>query len=163
MAKKLILLGLILAMFSVGCGDAVTENSKYGEAKDFELTDINGNAVKLSDHSGKIIILNFFATWCPPCRKEMPDFEEISKEYEGSVEVIAVNVGREDAGKVREFVKKQGLTFTVALDDGRVSALYGPIAAIPVTVVIDKDFNIARKYIGMRAKDVFLRDIEELT
>ena len=163
MAKKLILLGLILAMFSISCGDAVTENPEYGRAKDFELTDINGNNVKLSDHAGKVIILNFFATWCPPCREEMPDFEDISKEYEGSVEVIAVNVGRENAGTVRGFVDKHGLTFTVALDDGNASALYGPIRAIPVTVVIDKDFNIARKYIGMRTKEVFLRDIEELS
>jgi len=129
---------------------------------DFELEDINGRKFRLADYSGKIIILNFFATWCPPCKAEMPDFNEITREYANDVTIIAINVGNEPLSKVRSFAETNKLRFRVAMDDGYVSRLYGPIRAIPVTYVIDKNFNIARKYLGARTKAVFVKDIKEL-
>ncbi|MFH1594717.1 MAG: TlpA disulfide reductase family protein [Candidatus Omnitrophota bacterium] len=164
--KKLtiFLLAFSLMTFVVGCGNTQAEKPASGDrASDFELTHINGDKIKLSDHAGKIIILNFFATWCPPCRNEMPDFDTIAKENKGTVEVIAVNVGREPLAKVQDFAKSNNLSFSIVMDDGKVSNVYGPIRAIPVTVVIDKDFNIARRYIGMRTKEVFIKDIEDLS
>lgn len=159
-----IIAGIILIIFGITilCGNAHAQQSMYGKAIDFRLDDINGNAVRLFDYSGKVIILNFFATWCPPCRTEMPDFNEISDEYENEVEVIAVNVGRESLSKVKDFAREYNLRFIIAMDDGEVSRLYGPIRAIPVTFVIDKNFGIARKYIGARSKEAFVRDIEQL-
>jgi len=73
-----------------------------------------------------------------------------------------VNVGRESAERVKQFASSNNLEFTMALDDGQASRLYGPIRGIPVTVIIDKEFNIAKKYVGMRPKEVFVRDIESL-
>ena len=146
----------------IGCGTTQAEKPEYGRAADFEAQDINGNTVKLSDYSGKIIMLNFFATWCPPCRKEMPDFNEIAQEYKQKVEIIGVNVGREGLPRVKSFAERNNLTFSIIADDGKIANLYGPINAIPVTVIIDKEFNIARKYIGMRPKEVFVSDIEDL-
>ena len=148
-------------LLSFGCGNGQAQRPTMGKATDFELTDINGNTLRLSDHSGKVIILNFFATWCPPCRMEMPDFNEISQTYKGEVEIIGINLN-EPVQKVKEFVNEFGLLFTIASDDGNVSNTYGPIRAIPVSVIIDKDFNIAKKYIGARSREVFVGDIEEL-
>jgi peroxiredoxin len=149
-----------IVLLITGCGSKSGEISK---AQDFTLEDMSGNSFSLSDHSGTVIVLNFFATWCPPCRSEMPDFNEISREYAGKVTIIAVNVGNESRSKVQGFADKLGLDFQVAIDDGgRVTRLYGPIRAIPVTYLIDKDFNIAKKYIGARSKDVFVKDIQGL-
>ena len=157
--KALFLLVLSLVMFVVGCGST---QAQYGKAPDFQLQDINGNTITLSDYSGKVIALNFFATWCPPCRVEMPDFNEIQAEYPDRVKIIAINVGRESISKVQGFADSNNLEFTIAMDDGNVSRLYGPIRAIPVTVIIDRDFNIAKKYVGLRTKEVFVADIETL-
>ncbi len=159
-----IIAGIILVIFGIIilCGNVHAQQPTYEKAIDFRLDDINGNAVRLSDYSGKVIILNFFATWCPPCRVEIPDFNEISAEYENEVEIIAINIGRESISKVKDFAKRYNLRFIIAMDDGEVSRLYGPIRAIPVTFIIDKNFGIARKYIGSRSKEVFVRDIKEL-
>jgi thiol-disulfide isomerase/thioredoxin len=163
MKKTVIFLVALLALaLTFGCGDTQAQKAQYEKAPDFEIRDIKGNTVKLSDYSGRVIILNFFATWCPPCRAEMPDFNEIAKEYSGRVEVIAVNVGRESAAVVKKFAGANGLNFTIAIDDGNVSALYGPVRAIPVTVIIDRNFNIAKRYIGARKKAVFVSDIKKL-
>ena len=162
--RKLAIFALTLLFITaaIGCGNTQAEKPSQGKALDFELKDIKGNTLRLSDYSGRVILLNFFATWCPPCRVEMPDFDKIAKEYKDDVTVIAINISRESPRTVQDFVSRNNLTFTVAIDDGSVSSLYGPVNAIPVTVIIDKDFNIAKKYIGMRKKEVFVRDIEGL-
>ncbi|OGW74824.1 MAG: hypothetical protein A2Z72_06090 [Omnitrophica bacterium RBG_13_46_9] len=161
--KAIFLLAIFLVTLVSGCGNTQAGDVDYGKALDFELQDINGNRLRLSDRSGRIIILNFFATWCPPCRMEMPDFNQIAKEYKNDVEVIAVNIAGENLSIVRDFVDANKLEFPVAIDNNTANKLYGPINAIPVTVIIDKDFNIVRRYIGMRTKEVFVRDIEELS
>jgi peroxiredoxin len=162
--KKLIIfiIGIAIISLGAGCADARMGETQYGEARDFTAPDINGKVITLSAYKGKIILLNFFATWCPPCRMEMPDFNTIFKEHAESVEVIAVNVGRESIDKVKNFVKSNNLDFTVIMDNGSISSLYGPMPGIPVTVVVDKNFNIQKRYVGMRPKEVFLQDIETL-
>ena len=163
--KKIVMIAALFCLFGllVGCQDVYSQKPAYGKAEDFVLKDINGGSVKLSDSKGKIIILNFFATWCPPCKREMPDFNEIAKEYKGKVEIIAVNIGRENAAALRKFAQNNKLEFPVLIDDGKVSSAYGPIRYIPVTVIIDKSFNIARKYTGSRTRQQLAEDIEELS
>ena len=160
-----IVFGVLLAIFGAVLlmgGNAGAEEVQIAKAADFELQDINGKNFRLSDYAGNVIVLNFFATWCPPCRTEMPDFNRIASEYAADVTVIAINVGNEPVSKVRDFVSANGLTFTVAMDDGNVSSLYGPIRSIPVTYFINRDFNIAKKYIGSRPGEVFVKDVESL-
>lgn len=162
---KRLAISLILfcfAIFVFGCGSNLSAKESGETASDFQLTDVSGKVVKLSDSKGKIIILNFFATWCPPCRMEMPDFNEIAETEADSVSVVAVNVGGESDAAIKKFADSNNLKFPVAKDDGKVSELYGPLSAIPVTYIIDKNFRIAKKYIGMRTKDVFAADVEAL-
>lgn len=162
--KKLILFVSIITttLIIFGCGETLSERASYGKAPDFSLTSLNNERFNLSDFSGKVIILNFFATWCPPCRREMPDFNEIAVEYGDKVKVIGINVGNETASNIKDFVESNNLTFTIAIDDGKVASLYGPINAIPVTVIIDKNFNIYKRYIGLRSKETFTADVKEL-
>jgi len=132
-----------------------------GPAKDFTLKDVDGNTVKLSDFKGKAVILNFFASWCPPCRHEVPDFMELQKSY-GDKGVIFIGVALENLNDAKSFKESLGINYPILVDDGKVSSDYGPIRSIPTTFIMDKDMKIVKFYIGSRSKDVFESDIKEL-
>lgn len=131
------------------------------KAPDFSLQDIDGNTASLSDFKGKVVILNFFASWCPPCRQEIPDFIELQKAYADKGFSI-VGVSLVSAGESKSFSEKMGINYPVLVDDNKVSDIYGPIRSIPTTFVLDKEGKIAKFYIGLRAKNVFENDIKEL-
>ena len=131
------------------------------DAPDFAVTDVDGKPVSLSEFKGKVIILNFFATWCPPCRAEIPDFIELTKAYGDKLAIIGVS--DEDKGSLKGFTKSQGINYSVLIDrEGKASSAYGPIRAVPTTFVIDKNFKIRRHYIGARSKEEFENDIKEM-
>jgi len=119
-------------------------------APDFTLQDINGNEVTLSDFKGKVVILNFWATWCPPCRKEIPVFIELYKKYkdEGLV-IIGISLDREGKKVLIPFVKKFGINYPVLIGTQKVVDAYGGIRGIPTTFIIDKKGKIRKKHIGL--------------
>ncbi|MFD1708313.1 peroxiredoxin family protein [Siminovitchia sediminis] len=120
-------------------------------APDFELTTLSGETVRLSDYKGKKVILNFWATWCPPCRAEMPHMQNFyEKNKDKGIEVVAVNLTNMDNGKkeIEEFVKDFGLTFDIPLDeDGDIGMQYQAFT-IPTSYIIDTNGRIASKFIG---------------
>jgi peroxiredoxin len=123
-------------------------------APDFTLTDLEGKPTRLSDFRGQTVFLNFFATWCPPCRAEMPDILATHEEnrMKGAT-VLAVDL-QEDAKTVRNYADSVGLTFPIVLDrTGRVSALYR-ITALPTSFFIDKDGMIRDMQIGALSKSL---------
>ncbi len=114
-------------------------------APDFELKTLEGETVRLSDYVGKKVIINFWATWCPPCNEEVPHMQKVYEEYKNQgVEILAVNVTNKDKGKeaVAQFVKKHGLTFEVLLDEeGLVGSTY-QVLTLPTTYMIDTKGNM---------------------
>ncbi|MGQ9666658.1 MAG: TlpA family protein disulfide reductase [Anaerolineae bacterium] len=107
-------------------------------APDFELADLDGKSVRLSDFRGKPVVLNFWATWCPPCRQELPIFQELHQRRGNVFVLLAISEG-EHQQDVLAFVQKYGYTFRVLLDPGlSVGKAYGA-RAIPMTLVIDPD------------------------
>ncbi len=118
-------------------------------AQDFELPTLNGDYVRLSNYRGKVVFLNIWATWCPPCREEMPSMESLYRRLKGrDFEMIAVSIDREGGKVVRPFAAKYGLTFPVLLDpDNKTHRLYG-LTGIPETFIIDKNGMIMKKIIG---------------
>lgn len=146
------LLGACSQGGAVEIGDAVP---------DFSLADMNGKTTGISEFKGKVIILDFFASWCPPCREEIPDFVELQKAY-GAQGFTVVGVSLVTPEESKEFAKKMGINYPVLVDDGKVSMAYGPIRSIPTTFVIGKDFKVAKKYIGYRSRDIFEADIKDL-
>lgn len=170
---------LFFVMFSfLGCAESVSEKAPSGKAAtgkaatgkaatekapDILLTDTDGKSFQLSDCEGKIIILNFFGTYCPPCRREMPDFNEIAQQYDATVEVIAINIVGESVQKIKTFKNQYDLSFRVCVDNGQAARAYGPIRAIPVTVIIDKEFNFAKRYVGAITANILRNNIESLS
>ena len=152
---------LVLMLFLVNAcskGNAVEIGSN---APDFSLVDISGNTVSFSQFSGKVVILDFFASWCPPCRQEIPDFIELQKLY-GDSGFTMIGVSLVSAQESKSFSERMGINYPVLVDDGKVSDIYGPIRSIPTTFVIGRDGKIAKIYIGYRDKAVFEADIKKL-
>jgi thiol-disulfide isomerase/thioredoxin len=119
-------------------------------APEFTLETLGGGKmVNLSDYKGKVVLLNFWATWCIPCRKEMPSMEELYKVLkERGFEVLAVNLERFAEEKVSLFVSNYGLTFPILLDKDQKTAVTYQIRAIPTTYIIGKDGVIKEKIVG---------------
>jgi cytochrome c biogenesis protein CcmG, thiol:disulfide interchange protein DsbE len=116
-------------------------------APDFTLTTLDGTQVRLSELRGRPVVLNFWATWCPPCRGEMPQLEAASRRYADQVAVIGVNQV-EPAGTVQAFANEVGLTYPIPLDSsGVASRLYG-VRSLPTTFFIDRDGMIRQIQVG---------------
>ena len=146
--------------FTAGCtqGGAVEAGN---DAPGFSLPGIDGNTVSLSDFKGKVIILDFFASWCPPCRQEIPDFIELQKAYSDKG-FSMIGVALVSAKEAKDFAGQIGINYPVLVDDGKVSNVYGPIRSIPTTFILDKTGKIAKLYIGFHPRSVFESDIKEL-
>jgi len=135
----------------------------FKPAPDFALFDIYGEKKHLSDFSGNVVILDFWATWCPPCKAEIPHFIELYNEYKDEgLEIIGVALDWNAERVVRPFAEENGITYTLLLGDEKVGDLYGGIISIPTTFLIDRKGGIRKKYIGYRDKEVFEKDIKEL-
>lgn len=134
--------------------------SDFKPAPNFELLDVNGRKVRLSDFKGKVIILDFWATWCPPCRAEIPGFIELYNKYKSKgFEMIGISLDEGGVKDVIPFMKEFGVNYHILIGNYKVTQDYGGIRGIPTTFVIDKKGYIRAKYVGYRPKEVFERDI----
>lgn len=119
-------------------------------APDFQLATLDGKVIKLSNQKGKKVLLNFWASWCPPCKAEMPDMEKFYQNNHQNVKILAVNLttAEKNRNNVTKFVKDYGLTFPILLDEkGKIGDMYQAFT-IPTTYVIDSNGIIQKKIIG---------------
>ena len=133
-------------------------------APDFELTTLNGEMVSLSDLRGKVVLVNFWASWCPPCRSEMPAMERIYTEYgPNEFVILAVNNSRQDRpAEAERFVAEKNLTFPILLDtDGQVSALY-QVHSLPTSFFIDREGIVSEIVIGGMSEALLRTRVENL-
>ncbi len=122
-------------------------------APDFKLTTVDNKDIRLSDYRGKVVFLNFWATWCPPCRMELPSMEKLSEKLKGRpFVVLAVNVDESNPDNVKSFVRQMDLTMPVLVDNGSASDKYR-VNAIPTTFIIKKDGVIYSIVNGARSWD----------
>lgn len=130
---------------------------------DFTLPDLEGNEVKLSDFKGKVILLNFWATWCGPCKAEIPGFVELQKKYKDDLVVIGFSVD-DTVEKAKAFATEYKMNYPVLLGLGReeVQDAYGPIWGIPASFVIGRDGKVCKRHMGIAPKAVFEKEIKAL-
>jgi peroxiredoxin len=119
------------------------------EAPDFTFPDLSGKEVSLADHRGKVVLVNIWATWCPPCRQEMPSMQRLYQKFKsGNFEILAVSIDSEGRDAVAPFMQKMNLTFPALLDPREtISPLYG-ITGVPESFIIDSKGIIVEKIIG---------------
>ncbi len=140
--------------------ETTAEIARDKPAPDFTLTNLDGESVSLSDYQGRIVLLNFWATWCGFCDKEMPDLKRLNAEYEDVV-VLAVDV-MEEEGIVREYIDKGGYDFDVVLDlDGEVAKTY-LVSAFPTSYFIEEDGTLIGAVSGMLEYDQMVKIIENI-
>lgn len=140
-----------------------SQNSAKQAAPDFTVFDAQGNEVKLSDFSGKPIVLNFWASWCPPCKEEMPHFDEVYADEKDNVVFMMIDMvdgQRETQKKGQQYVSDQGYDLPVYFDNQQQAAATYGISSIPTTVFIDKDGNIITGYQGAIDKETLLKGID---
>ena len=125
----------------------------------FELKDLNGNTVRLTDFAGKVIILDFWATWCGPCKKGIPEFVELQKTY-SKMGVTIVGIALDDYDAVKKFYQDYKMNYPVLMGTNEIVKLYGGIRGIPTAFIISKDGTIRQRYEGYRPKDLFEKEIK---
>ncbi len=139
-------------------GQQATATAAWGNAADFSYRTFDGQSGRLSDHYGKPVVVNFWAAWCPPCKQEMPHFEESYQQHAGGFELLAVAVdpNNDPAG----YFAAEGFTYTGGMDvDGAAHYLRG---AIPVTVFIDRQGNLVYKQDGMMTPEQFESQLSKI-
>jgi thiol-disulfide isomerase/thioredoxin len=118
-------------------------------APTFLLKDLEGQDLKLEDYRGKVILLNFWATWCGPCRAEIPSLIDLQKRYKDRLQVIGLAIDEEDEASVHKFAVSEGINYPVAMGTVDVRIAYGGVAALPTVFVINSDGAIVQKHVGL--------------
>lgn len=121
-----------------------SQNQLHGQkAPDFELERMNGETFRLSDHRGEVIVVNFWATWCPPCKKEIPGFVKLQEEFSGEgLTFVGVSLDEEGFEVVRPFAEKMSINYPLVVDDGSVAQKYGGVRALPTSFVVGPEGDI---------------------
>lgn len=144
-------------------GETADKGQKLKDAPDFTLETMKGDNLTLSNQQGSVVVLNFWATWCAPCRKEIPGFMELHKELKDEGVLFAgVSLDEEGWGKVRPYAEDMGINYPIMVDDGKVTREYGPIRAIPTTFIINKKGQVEYVAPGMLTKDKLQPILEKL-
>jgi cytochrome c biogenesis protein CcmG/thiol:disulfide interchange protein DsbE len=132
-------------------------------APDFALQDANGSSVKLSDYRGRVVLLNFWATWCGPCGLEIPWFVEFEQQYKSQgFEVVGVSMDEDGWKAIKPYVTEHKVNYRVLLGSDSVTQLYGGVDSLPTTFVLDRGGKIAFVHVGLAAKEDYLSEIQGL-
>src|SRR3954454_18066823 len=147
---------LIFGVLKVGCTSsskrtaASAENSNRKTAANFSLADVNGAQVTLADYRGKVVLLNFWATWCGPCEIEIPWFVEFEQKYKyRDFAVLGVSFDDDGWKSVRPFVAAHKINYRVMIGSEKMSQLYGGIDSLPTSFILDRKGRIAARHIGL--------------
>lgn len=135
-------------------------DDQHRASADFTLTDLDGRQWTLKSLHGKVVLVNFWATWCPPCRKELPDLQELSKRFKDQG-LVVLAISDEDIEKVKPFVEEHQLTYPILLDPGSKVAKDFAVDGIPKTFIYDRDGKLVAQAIDMRTQKQFLAMLEK--
>lgn len=163
MKKWLIsVIAVMLILVSVSCSGKKT-NASNEKMPAFELPDLSGAVITSSSFEGKVLLIDFWATWCPPCRDEIPSFIELQNTYKDQgFEIIGISLDQNKADLVA-FVPANNMNYTVLHDTTNVTpTAFGGIQGIPTTFLVNKKGNIVQKWVGYHPKDVFETEIKKL-
>jgi peroxiredoxin len=149
--------------------DAAGKKTKACKAEsqanlDFTVKDMNGASVRLADYKGKVIVLNFWATWCPPCKAEIPGFVELQAQYKDQGLVILGVSGDDDPETLKTFASEWKINYPmlVGRDESALLDAYGPIYGYPISVIVGRDGAVCGRHVGPATKEEFEQEIKAL-
>ncbi len=128
----------------------------------FLVNDLNGQVVSTAALRGKVVIVNFWATWCPPCQEEIPEMMELQKEFQNKLQIIGVSMDDGPPEGVKEFAGKIGMNYPIVMGSDTLSDEYGGIPALPTSFVIDPQGRVVQKHVGLYPKEVYDDEIRAL-
>jgi len=165
-------IGLALGCVLYSCSSSSTRSVKAASVKpdkdrkaapEFALKDADGKTVRLSDYKGKVVLLDFWATWCGPCKIEIPWLKEFQRKFrDRGFEIIGVSMDDEGWQVVKPFVAEVGINYRIVIGDDSIAQLYGGVEALPTTFVIDRDGKIAAVHVGLTSKGEIEHGIEQV-
>lgn len=132
-------------------------------APPFVLRDLDGKIVSTEDWKGKVVILNFWATWCPPCRQEIPEFIRLQAAYKDKLQIVGASEDDDPPEKVREFVQQHGMNYPVVMATKELADNYGGVPALPTSFIIDPQGRVVQKHTGLYEYAVYERDVRALS
>jgi len=132
------------------------------KAPPFLLRDINGKIVSTADWKGKVVILNFWATWCPPCREEIPELVQLQAKYKDKLEIVGVSEDDDDLEKVAKFAQQHGMNYPIVMATPELIADYGGVPALPTSFLIDPQGRVMQKHTGLYEYEVYEREVRAL-
>jgi peroxiredoxin len=161
MFKNILAAGIIILALLTGCMSREKAGATAA-APDFKLKDLSGKDVKLSDQKGKVVLVEFWATWCPPCRTSIPGLERLHKVYGGKgLTILAISVDEGGWDHVREFITEHKATYTVLQGTDDVSSRY-QVRMIPAMYLVDKQGIIKKQYLGGGSEEELEKAIQAL-
>ena len=151
-------LAVLVLAFVLGAGAAGQE-----KAPNFKVQAADGSTVELAKLKGKVVVVNYWATWCGPCRQEIPGFLEVYKAYRPKgLEIVGVSLDEQGWTVVKPYIQKAQVTYPVVIADRTLQTAYGRIDAIPTTFIVDKKGNIVDRHVGYMDKGTFEKKIKAL-
>ncbi|WP_419151463.1 TlpA family protein disulfide reductase [Aeribacillus alveayuensis] len=170
MMKKILAIIFLLILAGVAIWQTIASKDvkvgleKGDKAPDFELLTLNGETKKISDFQGKKVILNFWATWCPPCKEEMPEMQKLYEDYSDEIEIVAVNFTASESNqeKVKQFIENNGFTFPILLDPKNKANSGYEVLTYPTTYFLNEDGIIQDKVVGQMTKQYLMEKIDDM-
>lgn len=160
------------ALFAGGCAKKSSEDVSAASVKpdtqrkmapDFTLKDSDGKPVSLSDYKGKVVLLNFWATWCGPCKIEIPWFIEFEQKYKDKgFAVLGISMDEDGWNAVKPYMAEKHINYRMAIGNDSVGSIYGGVDSLPTSFVIDKTGRIAATHVGLVSKGDYQNEIEQL-
>jgi len=163
-ALWLAMCSVTLAIALVWFAPGIEDHGGGGEAQlNFTLKDMHGADVKLDSFAGKVLIVNFWATWCGPCKAEIPDLVALQEKYKDDLVVLGISVD-DTAEQIKPYAKEYKVNYRMLVGNKRedVQEALGPLVAVPVSVIIDRDGHIARRHTGIATREQFETEIKAL-
>jgi thiol-disulfide isomerase/thioredoxin len=131
-------------------------------APPLQARDLSGAAVSVADWNGKVVLVNFWATWCPPCREEIPELIALQKQFKDRLQIVGISEDDDPPENVLRFSQQKGMNYPIVMYTPELIAAYGGVAALPTTFVVDTQGRVVQKHAGLYPMDSYVRDIRAL-